>query len=765
MKRETLSLPSSPVIRSLFFFALLVLLFPCGVVAAPADWQDYLSRQDPIWERLPGSWWEAPFLGNGMLGTMIRQDGLQSIRWDVDRADVQEHRHTQDRGLLDSSRLPIGYFDLVTAGKITGGTMRLDLWNAEVTGEIKTTAGTIKFRSLVHANEMIIRTDLERSDGEKGAHFEWHGLEATSPRFAFHAMPAGWEKNPPFVVDESKEVKTCTQPLIAGGETTTAWYEKNEGLKTTLSISVAHTFPANASGPEATNAIEKARDESGENFVAAHRAWWHHFYPASFLTVPDSYWESFYWIQLYKLASATRADRALIDNQGPWLQPTPWPGAWWNLNVELSYWPTVPSNHPELAESLSRHLDEDQDNLIKNVPASYQSDSAGIGVASGQELRSSVTTPSDIPGKGADIGDLIWALNDYWQQYRAEMDDQRLRANFFPLLKRAVTYNLHFLKADSQGVLHMPSTNSPEYGSGPDCTYTLALLRWGLATLIECSDRLHLDDPQVSQWKETLAHLAPYPQDEHGYMIAADLPLAHGHRHFSHLLMVFPLHLVNVDQPGTQALVDQSVSYWQSLGEKKGFSFTGASLLASAYGEGNQALQYLNGLRPFLQPNTLYQEAGPVIETPLSAARALQEMMLQSWEDPNDGSEIIRIFPAMPDSWPEAAFENMRAGGGFQVSAARQSGRTLFVRIKSLAGEPCLIRPGIDGPIHVSAASAVTVTAVKAGLYRLDLRKGEEAILFGGDQPPDLALLPVTAKINSNPWGLKLAKQSVAPSR
>ena len=56
------------------------------------DWNAFLARQDAVWERLPQQWWEAPFLGNDMMGTMVRQTGQQALRWDVGRCDVQEHR-------------------------------------------------------------------------------------------------------------------------------------------------------------------------------------------------------------------------------------------------------------------------------------------------------------------------------------------------------------------------------------------------------------------------------------------------------------------------------------------------------------------------------------------------------------------------------------------------------------------------------------------------------------------------------------------------
>jgi|GEM_PF-4112917 len=59
------------------------------------------------------------------------------------------------------------------------------------------------------------------------------------------------------------------------------------------------------------------------------------------------------------------------------------------------------------------------------------------------------------------------------------------------------------------------------------------------------------------------------------------------------------------------------------------------SCMAACFGQGDLALDRLNNLRPFLQPNTMYTENGPVIETPLSATESIHEMLLQSWTDPN----------------------------------------------------------------------------------------------------------------------------------
>ena len=63
------------------------------------------------------------------------------------------------------------------------------------------------------------------------------------------------------------------------------------------------------------------------------------------------------------------------------------------------------------------------------------------------------------------------------------------------------------------------------------------------------------------------------------------------------------------------------------------------------------------------------------------------------------GSGPIRIFPAVPTAWQDVEFHDLRAEGAFLVSAKRSGGRTQWVRIRSLAGEPCRVRPGIAGEI------------------------------------------------------------------
>ena len=106
-------------------------------------------------------------------------------------------------------------------------------------------------------------------------------------------------------------------------------------------------------------------------------------------------------------------------------------------------------------------------------------------------------------------------------------------------------------------------------------------------------------------------------------------------------------------------------------------------------------------------------------------------MLLQSWGDK------IRIFPAMPQAWPDLVFHNLRAEGAFLVSARRVAGRTQWVRIRSLAGEPCRVKPNLVGqPRIVGGDAGVAIKPIGEGVYELGLGKGQEVVLAGDGEAP-----------------------------
>ncbi|MCR8633016.1 glycosyl hydrolase family 95 catalytic domain-containing protein [Paenibacillus radicis (ex Xue et al. 2023)] len=706
------------------------------------DWPQFLAKHDLIWDRCPEKWEDSPYLGNGLMGAMLfKEPGKAAWHLEIYRSDVQDHRDDSHGSPgFSRARLPIGHFLLFFEGNVTGCQMRLELWNAELNGTIFTDKGQVDIKAIVHSEELAILVETKPDSGEKNCFWQWFAAEAVSPRQSYGLRHgdstrtmASYSPNPRSLFRQEEAISLSVQPLSAGGQTATAWIEKTTDDRRLLIVSVAHSYPQEIADKDAWATVKQVAAIASESLWESHRHSWHEYYPLSFVSFSDTQLESFYWIQMYKLFSATRADRALIDNQGPWLDETPWPYATWNLNVQLSYWPLFASNRLPLAQSLWRALHSGLDSLISNVAEPYRHDSAGIPTSTALDLLAPVVVPGTVKSGFAEAGNLTWALHDCWLYYRMTMDDSYLEEVLYPLLRRSINYYLHFLYEDEEQRLHLLATSSPEYGAVmEDCNYDLSLLRWGCEALIYSCKRLGIRDELLARWGEVLEKLTEYPEnDSEGFLIGRDQSYEKSHRHYSHLLMIYPLYLIHAEQPGNRERIEKSLLHWQSKPEYlEGYSCTGSASISAGLGDGDRALAYLKRLwEGFLSPTTMYRELGPVIETPLSAAQSIHDMLLQSW------GNTIRVFPAVPEAWKDAAIHDMCAEGGFLVSAVRKEGVTQFVRIKSLAGEPCLLRTGISESYQVVTGSKAQIEPIGEGLIRLQLLKGEEIVFALGHGP------------------------------
>jgi alpha-L-fucosidase 2 len=708
-------------------------------------WERFLAGQDLVWQRLPRTWYEGPFLGNGFLGSMVYQEpGSNALRFTVHHSEVQDHRPAfgNEWGV---ARLPVGNLTLAPVGEITGVDLRLDLWNAELRGTVTTSKGRLELRAFIESSRSLLAIALRPSAGERDAELVFTPSEALSPRTIREDPPPDFPLNPAPTTRADGDVTVVTQPMLAGGQTATAYRERER----VLYLTVAHSYPETTAAQHVLDTIRRAPNL--ERLTAEHRTWWHAFYRRSFVSIPDGLLQSFYWIQLYKLASAARAEAPIMATTGPWLEPTPWPSVWNNLNSQLEYWPVYGSNHLEL-DPIPRSLHTYQRILVDALRPEYRHDSMGLRRSTDAQFDDAgyVGAPT-YASPQPEIGNLPWLVHNAWLTYRHTMDESVLRDVVFPILRRAMNYYLHFLTPGDDGRLHLPPTFSPEYGNAPDCNYDLGLIRWSCRTLQDAARRLGIDDPLAPRWQEVLDKLVDYPVDANGFMVGTGVPFAKSHRHYSHMLAVYPLYQVTPDTD--RALIERSLSHWISFeGALRGYSFTGASSISSVLGHGDDALTYLREfVARFAQPNTHYYEAGPVIETPLSGAQSIHDMLCQSW------GGVIRIFPAVPGSWRDATLHDFRTEGAFLVSAVRRAGDTSFVRIRSLAGEPCRVRPGIAGRLTVRALSGPDPRwrDLGDGVVEIDLRRGHEVVIHAAGTRPHLVIAPVPIAEPVPPWGLQ----------
>ncbi len=754
------------------YLAYLLLALPL-LASSSLNWEQFLSKHDLTWDTAPQAWQDAPFTGNGMLGSLFFQQDDHTIRISLGRSDVEDHQ--KGHGFLAQARLPNGYFTLTTEGKITDFQARLDLYDAEITAQITTTEGALEIRSITHSQDMLIAYEISALGNEHADPLTFVPLHAIAPaRFQAeldvktkgeraNKARVNWAKlpynyNPAPVIAQQGLYHTSTQDLTAGGQTGTAWTVQSTGNTSLLLCSIEHSYPTRTAVNDAVAHLQTVQGKSYDTLLETHKGWWHQYYPQSFISLDDTKMEGFYWIQVYKFGAGARQGRAYMDTMGPWItESTAWANGWFNLNTQLSYWFLSTANRLEVAESLYTKLDQNLDTLIANMPPAYQGKAAGISTITPQ------TFISPVNGNGGFYGELLWTCHDYWLMLERTMDHERTKTKFFTLLKKSVNRFLHDMQEGSDGKLHLQRTSNPEYGGGEDCNFNLALFKWGCQTLLQINERYSLHDPLADQWQDVVNRLVDYPTNENGYMVAKDFPFELSHRHYSHLMMVYPLCEITIDQPENRDLIERSVSHWINYpgNGNAGYSWSGAAAMYALMANGEKSAEYLNifmNMQELFPKNpaaihstTMYTETGyvqPVTETPFSLCDSMQLMLLQSWGDK------IRVFPAVPESWQNLTFDGLLAKGGFELSASKRQGATQFVTITSHAGEPCQLMLDFTYD-RVSGIDSEDITTLPDGSLQLTLAKGQTATFYAnGTTSTDLA--PVTSDPNyHNHFGLK----------
>ena len=175
-------------------------------------------------------------------------------------------------------------------------------------------------------------------------------------------------------------------------------------------------------------------------------------------------------------------------------------------------------------------------------------------------------------------------------------------------------------------------------------------------------------------------------------MLAPGENLNESHRHMSHVMSIHPFGLLTIDgSEQDRAVIDATRKRLEELGTSQwcGYSFGWWSCICSRAGDAEAAIKYLDIFnRAFILRNGFHangdqSKAGYsdftyrpfTLEGNFLAAQAVHEMLLQSW------GNVVRVFPATPERWRQAAFDDLRTEGGYRVSARRENGITARLKV------------------------------------------------------------------------------------
>ena len=328
-------------------------------------------------------------------------------------------------------------------------------------------------------------------------------------------------------------------------------------------------------------------------------------------------------------------------------------------------------------------------------------------------------------------------------------DESFLSTKLYPLLKETEKVVRHILIEDSNGYLTLPLTSSPEIDNDePNAwfksitNYDLALLRFLYEALIEFAPIICPKD--LSEWKKIYERLPELAVENGiGFKLSADRCLTESHRHFSHLMSIYPLNqCCYTHSKQEKKIIDDSIALLETLGRKVwiGFSFTWMAHLYAFALNGEAAVEQLRDFFMHLcsqngfHLNGDFRRAGITnysyrpftLESNMNAADAIQEMLMQCYDD------IIRLFPAIPAEWKKEGceFNGFLSYGNIKISSKIEDDKVLYIKLCPKRTTECRIyNPFNVDEINVESANVKYKLHSKDGILTILLEKEKEYIL------------------------------------
>ncbi len=669
-------------------------------------------------------WDEGLPLGNGTLGVLVWGEGNR-IRLSLDRGDLWDLRRPESLGDPDWSwrtmrelkesgdharhvelfdrpyeafayptKLPGGRAELVLDERFRIDGFRLDLADGVVLVDasrplegIARLSGSLRVR--LHPTEPLVRVSgywVDDVELVRPAGFEKLGV----PDAVFSS---GGDKEDGWVAFE--------QETAGGGQALAARWGVSEpphdGQPFLHSICLTLL-----GGAGEVDLAERAVELAGTGTDAYRSPWprdavrgWSAKGPS--IQVPHAELQAQYDLAAY-LYRATTADGASpMPLQGLWCADEgglpPWKGDYHNdLNTQMTYAPYLTAN---LWDAGRVWLDFNTELLPRYRRFAEEFYGLGKGLAA---------IPGVMALDGSPLGgwgqyslsptNSAWIAWQFAEHWRFSGDERFLRDEAAPFCFAVGGALLALLEeTEPGGPLRLPLSTSPEYGDNrpeawlePNSNYDQALLRALFSACVEIGQAVG-DAPRVKAFGAALARLEALDIDaETGALtIARGVPLKSSHRHFSHALAIHPLGNLDPRLEADRKVIEATLDRIDALGTRAwvGYSFAWNAAMNAVAGRGDRALQRLEQYLLCTGPNGFHlngQQRGEsvtgftyrpfTLEGNFLAMDALHRMLLDGRLDG------LRVFPAMPEDWPDAQFTRLRARGGLIVSARRSGGAT-----------------------------------------------------------------------------------------
>ena len=711
---------------------------------------------DLKFDQLPVSWDEGIPLGNGMLGALIwEKEG--KLRFSLDRADLWDLRPMEN---LNTDKWKFSWvFEQWKRDKYKNVQNQFDKPYDQLPAPTKIPAGALEFDLESYGSPDAVRLHIEEAlcevkwdDGKSMQTFVhaskpigWFRFQGFEDDFIPELIPPAYKGSEPEQMDINSLTGQNLERLgydqgqvISTNNGYTYTQEGWGGFKYQIHVSwrrigdvltgcwsISSEFPGWDIKPDASIFVAENIDLSYEEELKQHVDWWKEFWNKSSIGIPDPLLEKQYYLEMYKFGAAARSDAPPISLQAVWTADNgkipPWKGDFHHdLNTQLSYWPAYRGNQMDLEEGFINWLWKHKETFEKYTKEYYETQ--GLNVPG-------VTTLTGEPMGGwiqYSFGPTVsaWLGHHFYLHWRYTMDEDFLMNRAYPWIRDVAVFFDELSVMGNDGKRKLPLSSSPEIFNNSKkawfdeiTNYDLSLIRWTYAAAAELARELGLSD-ESTKWNAKLKEWPDFAvHEDEGLMFSKNVPYFESHRHFSHLMAIHPLGLIDVSKgENDKKIIDNTIKNLDAKGPVHwtGYSYSWEGNLKARALDGGGAAQALQIFaEAFCLPNSFHvngDQSGKgyssmtyrpfTLEGNFAFASGIHEMLIQSH------TEVVCIFPAIPESWKNVEFNNLRTEGAFLFSASLKNGKVSDLEIFSeMGGMLKLKNPYPDNNFIINGAS------------------------------------------------------------